>query len=101
MVPETLGKKRRKNKAKVVKDDAKDVDLTNVDFSQFSGRLTHCNFARPPKLTDLFLLEPGGSKKAHGESKDFNPWKGYDSKGKNLKQRQRYKPAGKSVSYKK
>jgi len=50
------------------------------------------------RLTISFL---GGSNKHPGDSKDFNPWKDYDKKGKNLKQKQRYKPAGKSVSYKK
>jgi hypothetical protein len=51
-----------------------------VDFSQYSG----------------------GSKKGGKNGAEFNPWKDFDKKGKNTKQRQRYKPAaGKSVTYKK
>ena len=58
--------------------DTEAIDFNNVDFSQYSG----------------------GAKK--GSGKEFNPWKDYNKKGKNSRQKQRYKPAvGKSVTYKK
>jgi hypothetical protein len=65
-------------KSKPQNDEA--VDFSKVDFSQYKG----------------------GAKKSDGNSKEFNPWKDYDKKGKSSKAKQRYKPAaGKSVSYKK
>jgi hypothetical protein len=98
MGPQDLGKKRRKNKGKVANDNVKDLDLADVDFSQFSGEFV---LEESPNSLDILCSELGGSKKAPGESKDFNPWKDYDKKGKNLKKRQNYKRAGKSVTYKK
>ena len=63
-----------------MQDNDAEVDFAKVDFSQYKG----------------------GKKKGRENSKEFNPWKDYEKKGKSSKAKQRYKPAaGKSVSYKK